>query len=207
MNSLLHVIVISGFMQSGKGTLCKHLMVKNKGIYYISSGELVRYHLENETPIGIRIMDEVSCGNYINCDTISALCLQEVQRIVTETDILVLDGFPRTCKQVEAMTSFLEKKRPNYKLIHIAVTTPSSVCRDRALRAAEGKGDRFSRTDAKMESFENRLKADMAHMHALGDSLKDKGAQVVHIDGTNMLDNITIYSSDVMQLIPATQCS
>lgn len=99
-------IVMLGKPGSGKGTVGK--MLSNLlGIIHISSGELFRSYIKKAGDIGKEIDKYVSKGNLVPDD----LAIKLVEKRLLELDCkngVILDGFPRTVIQAEALDKFLK---------------------------------------------------------------------------------------------------
>ena len=95
-------IIITGGPASGKGTQCGFI-VKELDVVHLSSGEMLRAEVEAGTPDGLKAKEYMNSGQLVPDDLIIAI----VSRRVIQPDCLergfVLDGFPRTAAQVEAL--------------------------------------------------------------------------------------------------------
>lgn len=101
-------IVMLGKPGSGKGTVGK-MLSEQLGIIHISSGELFRSYIKKAGEIGKRIDSYVSKGNLVPDD----LAIELVEKRLSELDCkkgAILDGFPRTVVQAEALDKFLKSQ-------------------------------------------------------------------------------------------------
>lgn len=99
-------IVMLGKPGSGKGTVGR-MLSEQLDIIHISSGDLFRGYIKKAGEIGRKIEEYVSKGNLVPDDLAIAL----VQRRLEEEDCkngVILDGFPRTVGQAEAIKEFLK---------------------------------------------------------------------------------------------------
>ena len=109
-------IVMLGKPGSGKGTVGK-MLSESLNIIHISSGELFRSYIKSAGEIGKEIESYVSQGKLIPDD----LVIKLVEQRLLENDCkngVILDGFPRTIKQAEALKKFLKEQG---KKIDIAI--------------------------------------------------------------------------------------
>ena len=109
-------IVMLGKPGSGKGTVGK-MLSEALHMIHISSGELFRSYISKAGDIGKQIEEYVAKGELVPDE----LAIQLVEKRLLEPDCkngVILDGFPRTVKQAEALDSFLKK---HHQKINIAV--------------------------------------------------------------------------------------
>lgn len=109
-------IVMLGKPGSGKGTVGK-MLSESLNIIHISSGELFRSYIKSAGEIGKEIESYVSQGKLIPDD----LVIKLVEQRLLENDCkngVILDGFPRTIEQAEALKKFLKEQG---KKIDIAI--------------------------------------------------------------------------------------
>lgn len=97
----MHNIVMLGPQGSGKGTQAD-LLSSRLGIPAISTGRLFRAEIEKKTGLGRAIAEYVGRGDIVPADIVD----QAISERISETDALmgfILDGFPRTIEQAEAL--------------------------------------------------------------------------------------------------------
>ena len=101
-------IVMLGKPGSGKGTVGR-MLSESLGIIHISSGELFRSYIKKAGKIGEEIESYVSKGNLVPDE----LAIKLVEKGLLELDCkdgVILDGFPRTVVQAEALDEFLKSQ-------------------------------------------------------------------------------------------------
>jgi adenylate kinase len=113
-------VLLLGAPGVGKGTQAKHL-VDEFGIPQISTGDLLREHRKNHTPLGMLADDLMNKGQLVPDDLVN----QMVAARLTEPDTqhgYILDGFPRTLNQAE----WLDRQLVAYMLpvVAINITVP-----------------------------------------------------------------------------------
>lgn len=102
-------IVMLGKPGSGKGTVGK-MLAKQLEMTHISSGELFRSYIKKAGEIGKEIEKYVSQGKLVPDD----LAIKLVEKRLVEIDCkdgVILDGFPRTIMQAEALDIFLKRQK------------------------------------------------------------------------------------------------
>lgn len=94
-------LVFLGPPGAGKGTIAA-LAKEQLKIPHISTGELFRNAVKNETPLGKKIKDLLAAGELVSdADTVAILC--ERLREKDAQDGFILDGFPRTINQADEL--------------------------------------------------------------------------------------------------------
>ena len=97
-------IILLGAPGSGKGTMAQKLTSELK-IPQISTGDIFRKNLKEETPLGLQIKDILSSGSLVPDE----ITIEIVKNRLTEPDCAngyILDGFPRSIVQAEALDTF-----------------------------------------------------------------------------------------------------
>jgi len=94
-------LIFLGPPGAGKGTIAD-LAVEKLGLPHISTGDLFRAAVKNGTPLGLKVKDIMASGGLVPDELTIAL----VQERLTNKDVAkgwILDGFPRTIPQAEAL--------------------------------------------------------------------------------------------------------
>ncbi|XP_018417550.1 PREDICTED: GTP:AMP phosphotransferase AK3, mitochondrial isoform X1 [Nanorana parkeri] len=97
---MLFRAVIMGPPGSGKGTISDRI-VKHFALKHLSSGDLLRLNIQRKTEIGIVAKSCIDQGQLVPDDVITHLILQELNNIGEHN--WLLDGFPRTVPQAQAL--------------------------------------------------------------------------------------------------------
>jgi len=145
-------VVIFGAPGSGKGTQSEKL-IERYGLHHISTGEVLRDHIARKTPIGQIAKTYINQGQLIP-DSLMIRILEEIiDNDPKAKDGVILDGFPRTIPQAEALDRFLEKRG---QVIHhvIGLEVPEEELIDRMIK----RGAQSGRADDNPETIKNRLK-------------------------------------------------
>jgi adenylate kinase len=91
-------LIFLGPPNSGKGTYSDRL-AKNHDIIKISPGDLFRENIKNNTELGIKVKEYMHSGLLVPDELTISLVKNEIKEI----DDFILDGFPRTIRQAEAL--------------------------------------------------------------------------------------------------------
>ena len=94
-------IILMGPPASGKGTQAERLQ-EVLGLPHVASGDLFRYNLKNETGLGLKAKVYMDKGELVPDDVTIAMVLDRLTREDCARGAL-LDGFPRTLAQAEAL--------------------------------------------------------------------------------------------------------
>ncbi len=106
-------IILFGAPGVGKGTQAK-ILAKKFGIPHISTGDILREAVKNETPLGIEAKKTIESGNLVPDDVMAGI-VQEAVTCDECKDGFILDGFPRTLVQAKLLDTILEEMTPDEK--------------------------------------------------------------------------------------------
>ena len=101
-------LILLGPPGSGKGTQAQRL-VKRYGIVQLSTGELLRAAVAAQTPVGLRAKDIMAGGGLVPDDIVIGIISDRLDQPDAKKGF-ILDGFPRTVPQAEALDELLKKK-------------------------------------------------------------------------------------------------
>lgn len=102
------VVIFLGAPGSGKGTQAKKLSAQT-GLPHISTGDLFREHIQQNTSLGKRAKEFINRGELVPDTLVLEMLFERVSREDCSSG-LILDGFPRTIVQAEALDNFLSTR-------------------------------------------------------------------------------------------------
>ncbi len=108
-------IVLFGPPGAGKGTQSFKLVEKYK-LVHLSTGDIFRYNIKNETALGQLAKSYMDKGNLVPDEVTINMLEAEVNKH-SDAKGFIFDGFPRTTAQAEALDSFLESKETTISLM------------------------------------------------------------------------------------------
>jgi adenylate kinase len=178
-------LILFGPPGAGKGTQSAKLIEKYS-LTHISTGDLFRKHLKEGTPLGKLAKGYMEKGNLVPDQVVIDMVDDKIKSSGDITGI-ILDGFPRTIPQAEALDKLLASKQAPIKVL-VELVVPEEELRirlaDRAVK--ENRPD-----DAKPEVIENRISVYKSETVAVAQYYKEhkKYASVI---GVGKIDEIFV---------------
>ena len=102
-------LIFMGPPGSGKGTQAK-VLSSNLNIPHISTGDMFRTEVSQGTDLGLKVKRVMESGQYVSDEITNAI----VEKRLSREDVkkgFILDGFPRTVEQAEALDGILEEQQ------------------------------------------------------------------------------------------------
>ena len=175
-------IIIFGAPGSGKGTQ-SDLIKKNYNLAHISTGEVLRREIKNETELGIIAKSYIDKGNLVP-DELICYILDSVLDDIKDAEGVIFDGFPRTIPQAEALEKILEKRGSN-----VSVLLDLQVDEDVLIKRLLERGKISGRSDDNEETILSRLNVYHSQTEPLAKYYKGKNKHVA-INGTGTIEDI-----------------
>lgn len=189
-------LIFLGPPGAGKGTLAVKAAEEYK-IPHISTGDIFRAAIKNKTELGVKVKAIIDSGELVSDDLTVALVKDRLAQADAQNGF-ILDGFPRTIPQAEALAKIAKiDAAVNFDIADEAVVERLSgrrVCKECGTNfhimfkqpKVEGKcdncgGELYTRDDDKIEAIKNRLVVYRKSTAPLIDFYKDKG-NLVDID-------------------------
>jgi Adenylate kinase and related kinases len=169
-------ILLLGPQGSGKGTQAKRL-AEEYGLAHVSTGDILREEIEAGTELGKEVEPILASGGLVPDATMISLIRERLQQDDAQNGF-VLDGFPRTQPQAEALDKMLrEIERPLTVVFALDISDESS--KERLLKRAEREG----REDDTPEVIERRLRTYREQTEPLIEHYRTRGNLVtIHAD-------------------------
>lgn len=128
------VLVILGRQGSGKGTQAA-LLAERYGVIHISTGDMLRAAVDAGTELGLRAKAVMDAGNLVGDDIMIGIVDQRLASNDIGARGVLLDGFPRTTAQADALAEILGGTGPDLAInldVPIAEVTGRMLARGRA---------------------------------------------------------------------------
>jgi adenylate kinase len=176
-------IVIFGAPGSGKGTQSENL-INHYGLQHISTGDLLRSHIAEGSELGKLADSYISRGQLIPDDLMLSILDAHLDKLGTDVEGVIFDGFPRTIPQAEALEKILQKRGTGVHAV-VGLEVPEDQLMERMIK----RGATSGRSDDNPATIAKRLEV----YHSQTSPLKEfyTGCKLYHaIDGTGTIDEI-----------------
>lgn len=216
MNEKATYIVMLGPPGAGKGTQAE-ILAQKLGLVHISSGDLFRENLSNQTELGKLAQTYMTKGELVPDDVTIAMVKERLSRPDCAKGA-VLDGFPRTPAQAEALNKILAEMNAKVDLVPL-ISVPNDVLVERLSGRWMSKSGRvyhalynppkvkwvddidgtplYQREDDKPETVQRRFDVYYEQTAPLIDYYRQAGL-LVEIDGTQEIEKVT---EDILKAI------
>ncbi|WP_434318380.1 adenylate kinase [Leifsonia sp. P73] len=175
-------MLIVGPPGAGKGTQASRI-TSVYGIPDISTGDIFRANIKNETPLGRQVKAIVDAGDYVP----DSLTNQLVTDRLAEDDAkdgFLLDGYPRTLEQVKYLDDLLASKGQELAAVIQLVADQDEIVARLTKRAQEQ-----GRADDSEEAIRHRQEVYVRETSPLIDVYRDRGL-LVPVDGLGGVDEV-----------------
>lgn len=171
-------ILLLGPQGSGKGTQAKRIC-DEYGLAHVATGDILRAAIAAGTEFGMKVEPILASGELVPDDLMVDL-IRERLNFSDAADGFVLDGFPRTQPQAEALDAMLREIARELTIV-FALQISDDVCKARLLKRAELEG----REDDTPEVVETRLRTYHEQTEPLIEHYRTRGNLVgIHADRT-----------------------
>ncbi len=181
-------LILLGPPGAGKGTQSARL-VKQYGIPQLSTGDMLRAAVAAGTPIGVRAKAIMDAGNLVSDDVVIGIVEERIEQPDARKGF-ILDGFPRTIAQADALEAMLAGKGLKLDLV-VELKVDHSKLIERIVKRAEETKARGEpvRKDDDPEVFKTRLEAYRRDTAAISPYYKEAG-RLIEIDGMRSIDEV-----------------
>lgn len=176
-------LLIMGPQGVGKGTQAK-LLSEHYNIPTISTGDIFRANIKNQTELGKKVLEYTSKGFLVPDELTNEI----VKDRLAQDDVKngwILDGYPRNAAQVTALDEICAEMNTPLDAV-VALTAPTNVLLERMAKRAKEEG----RADDTPEAIKNRLNTYEKETAPVLDIYSERG-KLVSVDGVGDIDEIS----------------
>jgi adenylate kinase len=187
-------ILILGPQGSGKGTQAKRI-AEAYDAPHIATGDILRAAVGDGSELGRQVRPILDRGDLVPDD----LMVELIRERLAEEDAFVLDGFPRTVAQAEALDAMFEDiGKPLDAVILLRVSDEVATARLEARAREEG------RADDSPEAIRNRLRLYHELTELVVDRYQQAGIEVI-VDGEQSVDDVFAAIQDALEGVAASR--
>lgn len=116
------IIVLLGNIGTGKGTQGKLIMEKYN-FPYISTGDILRDNIKNNTPLGLKVKSILNQGKLVDDELVNEVVFDKIKNL----DSFVIDGYPRTINQALNFEKFISNFERRVNLVFYFVVSKETI--------------------------------------------------------------------------------
>ena len=176
-------IILFGPPGAGKGTQSKYLVKKING-FQISTGDLLRDEIKNDTEIGKLITNDMNEGKFVSDDIVNKL-IKTLIFDPNKKDRLIFDGYPRSINQAKNLNQLLDESNQKIDFIFFL-----NVNKETIIKRIEKRKVIEQRSDDKLNTILKRYDTYMETTRPVLD-FYSKNSNFHEIDGSLEIDKIT----------------
>ena len=176
-------LILLGPPGAGKGTQAK-VLVESYGIPQLSTGDILRSAIQNRTPLGLAAKEVMDRGDLVSNDIVNGIVSDRLDAEDCKAGF-ILDGFPRTIGQAEALDGMLADKGMELDAV-IEMTADAEVLVARVINRAKES----NRPDDNPEVIRKRLEVYKNDTAPLVNYYRKRGL-VKTVDGMEPVEQVT----------------
>jgi adenylate kinase len=196
-------LILLGPPGSGKGTQAQRL-VHRHGIVQLSTGEMLRAAVAAQTPVGLRAKDIMASGGLVPDEIVVGIISERIDQPDAKKGF-ILDGFPRTVPQAEALDELLKKKHMKLDAVIELRVNESALLERVERRAAEtrARGEEV-RIDDTPEVLIKRLASYRQQTEPLIHYYSER-RKLLTVDGMMTIEHVTREINRILTAIGAVE--
>ena len=196
-------LILLGPPGSGKGTQAQRL-VKRHGIAQLSTGEMLRAAVAAQTPVGLKAKDVMAGGGLVPDDIVIGIISDRLDQPDAKKGF-ILDGFPRTVPQAEALDELLKKKHMKLDAVIELRVNESALLQRVESRVAEmrARGEEV-RIDDTPEVLTKRLASYRSQTEPLIHYYSER-RKLLTVDGMMTIEHVTREINRILAAIGAVE--
>lgn len=188
-------IILFGPPGAGKGTQAERIR-DNYNFLHISTGDVFRYNIKNETELGKRAKSFIDRGELVPDDVTIKMLAGEIEKADDKNGI-IFDGFPRTKAQADALDDLLNEQSEKIDAL-ISLEVDDEILTERLMERGKTSG---RKDDADENVIKNRIQVYYTETEIVKDHYKQQ-EKLHEVDGVGSIEDITKRLNNVIdQLI------
>jgi adenylate kinase len=198
-------LILLGPPGSGKGTQAQRL-VHRYGIVQLSTGEMLRAAVAAQTPVGLKAKDIMASGGLVPDDIVIGIISDRLDQPDAAKGF-ILDGFPRTVPQAQALDELLKKKHMKLDAVIELRVNESALLQRVETRVAEmrARGEEV-RIDDTQEVLTKRLASYRSQTEPLIHYYSER-RKLLTVDGMMTIEHVTREINRILTAIGAVEAS
>ena len=185
-------IILFGPPGAGKGTQAKYIVKKTNSIQ-ISTGDMLREEIQNNSEIGKKISNDMNKGKFVSDEIVNEL----IKKIIfdpTKKGRLIFDGYPRSISQAKKLDSLLNQSNQKVDFIFFLNTNKETIVkRIEKRKILEKRSDDDSNTILKRYDTYMELTKPVLEFYS-------KNPNFYEIDGALKIEEITAKIDDFLNV-------
>jgi adenylate kinase len=178
-------LILLGPPGVGKGTQAK-ILVEQLGIPQLSTGDILRQAIANRTPMGLAAKEIMDRGDLVSDEIVNGIVSERIDQPDCKGGF-ILDGFPRTVPQADALGTMLAQKGLRLKAV-VEITADAATLVARVANRAKESGG--ARADDSAEVARKRLEVYRELTEPLVAYYRGKGL-LKTVDGMAPVEEVT----------------
>ncbi len=176
-------VILFGPPGAGKGTQAKHL-VRQLNNFQISTGDMLRNEIQNNTEIGKKIVEDMSDGRFVSDQIVNSL----IEKVIFDPGMknkLIFDGYPRSLIQAKNLEKLLNKTNQKIDAVFFL-----NVNKETIIKRIEQRKTIENRSDDDLNTFVKRYDKYMKTTKPVLD-FYSKNSNFYELDGGSKIEEIT----------------
>jgi adenylate kinase len=196
-------LILLGPPGAGKGTQAQRL-VQKYGIVQLSTGDMLRAAVAAGTPIGLKAKDIMANGGLVPDEVVVGIIADRIEQPDAKKGF-ILDGFPRTVPQAEALDELLKKKHVKLDaVVELRVNESALIERVETRVAQMRERGEIVRVDDTPEVLSKRLASYRAQTEPLVHYYSEK-RKLMTIDGMMTIEQVTSAINRLLTALGASE--
>jgi adenylate kinase len=194
-------LILLGPPGAGKGTQAQRLVEKHK-IPQLSTGDMLRAAVAAQSPVGLKAKAVMDAGELVSDDIVNAIVAERIDQADCKAGF-ILDGYPRTLAQADAVESMLSERKLKLDTVIELVVDDKALVGRIVKRADDAKAAGLPvRKDDNPQVFDERLREYYKKTAPLTGYYYAKKL-LTNVDGMASIDDVTAQIEAVLNTVSA----